>query len=110
MNERIQFHLDEHIDPEIAAALRRHGVDVTTTLDAGLRSADDKTQLDFICKEGRVMVTDDPDFIRLAGTHSHPGIVIAHRRLLSVGEIIRRLVLVYEVLTPQEMADHIEFL
>lgn len=28
----IRFHLDEHIDPAVAAALRRVGVDVTTTM------------------------------------------------------------------------------
>jgi hypothetical protein len=44
--ERIRFHLDEHIDPDIAAALRRHGVDATTTTDAGLRAANDDAQLD----------------------------------------------------------------
>lgn len=47
MAERIRFHLDEHIDPDIAAALRRHGVDVTTTVDAGLRTAGDDAQLEF---------------------------------------------------------------
>ena len=28
MAERIKFHLDEHVDPDIARALRRHGIDV----------------------------------------------------------------------------------
>ena len=30
MAERIRFHFDEHMDPDIAAALRRHGIDATT--------------------------------------------------------------------------------
>ncbi len=38
---RIAYHLDEHIDPRIAEALRLHGVSVTTTVDADLRTADD---------------------------------------------------------------------
>ena len=44
MSERIRFHLDENVDPDIAIALRRHGVDVTTTVEAGLRMSDDETQ------------------------------------------------------------------
>ena len=40
MARTIRFHLDEHCDPAIAAGLRLHGVDVTTTADAGLISAD----------------------------------------------------------------------
>jgi hypothetical protein len=37
MADRIRFHLDEHVDPAIAAALHRAGIDVTTTVEAGLR-------------------------------------------------------------------------
>jgi predicted nuclease of predicted toxin-antitoxin system len=64
--ERIRFHLDEHMDPDIALALRRHGIDVTTTVDAGLRTADDPHQLNYVRDAGRVMVTDDADFLRVA--------------------------------------------
>ncbi|MEO6064075.1 MAG: DUF5615 family PIN-like protein, partial [Thermoflexales bacterium] len=52
----IRFHLDEHIDPAIAAALRRVGVDVTTTNEAGLRTADDARQWEYAQREGRVIV------------------------------------------------------
>ena len=40
----IRFHLDEHVDEAIAIELRKHGIDVTTTVDAGLRGADDIDQ------------------------------------------------------------------
>ncbi len=48
MADRIKFHLDEHVDPDIARALRRHGIDVTTIVEADLRTADDPNHLDFI--------------------------------------------------------------
>ena len=41
MSEQIRFHLDEHIDSNIARGLRRYGIDVTTTVDAGLRTKSD---------------------------------------------------------------------
>jgi predicted nuclease of predicted toxin-antitoxin system len=70
--EHIKFHLDEHVDPDVARALRRHGIDVTTTVEAGLRTLDDLDHLDFIQREGRVVVTHDADFLRYA---SRKGIV-----------------------------------
>lgn len=48
MSEQIRFHLDEHIDSNIARGLRRYGIDVTTTVDAGLRTKSDESHLEFI--------------------------------------------------------------
>jgi predicted nuclease of predicted toxin-antitoxin system len=107
--ERIRFHLDEHMDPDIAAALRRHGIDATTAVGVGLRTASDSTQSAFAEAQRRVIVTDDADFLRMAAANpAHPGIVICHRQFLSIREIIRGLILVYEVLTPEEMAGRVE--
>jgi uncharacterized protein with PIN domain len=66
MADRIRFHLDEHVDPAIATALRRAGIDATTTNEAGLRTQDDVAHLRFARDEGRVIVTRDQDFLRLA--------------------------------------------
>lgn len=38
MADRIRFHLDEHVDPATANALRVAGINVTTTTEAGLRT------------------------------------------------------------------------
>ena len=111
MAERIRFHLDEHMDPAIARGLRRHGIDVTTTVEAGLLSRSDLVQLDYARASRRVIVTHDTDFLRLADRDSnHPGIVYCHKTAYSVGEIIRRLILVYEVLSPDEIRERVEFL
>jgi len=83
MADRIRFHLDEHVDPAIATALRRAGIDVTTTVEAGLRTKNDEAQLQFARTEGRVIVTRDQDFLRLAAQMGdHRGIVFytANRR------------------------------
>jgi len=61
----IRFHLDEHISTSVAAGLRRRGIDVTTTPEAGLMGSDDAAQLSFATSHGRVMVTHDADFLRL---------------------------------------------
>jgi len=42
--------LDENVNPVIAAALRRHGIDVTTTIEMNLRTSSGEEQLEFIRK------------------------------------------------------------
>jgi hypothetical protein len=44
MPRTIRFHLDEDCSKAIAKALRRHGIDVTTTPEAGLLGARDEEQ------------------------------------------------------------------
>ena len=107
----IQFHLDEHISTSIAAGLRRRGVDVTTTAEARLLGADDRAQLAFAASQGRVMVTQDADFLRLHAEGTiHAGIAYCLAGALTVGELLRRLVLIYDLLSVEEMKNRIEFL
>jgi predicted nuclease of predicted toxin-antitoxin system len=111
VTDRIRLHLDENIDPDVARALRRHGIDVSTTQEVGLRTESDAAQLEFIRREDRVIVTHDSDFLQIAGTTSdHPGIVYCDKTARSIGEIIRGLILIYEVLTPDDMRGKVEFL
>ncbi|NTU63623.1 MAG: DUF5615 family PIN-like protein [Chloroflexi bacterium] len=111
MTDRIRFHLDEHIDPDVARALRRYGINVTTTVEAGLRTQSDLAQLDFAARERRVLVTHDADFLRLTDrVPQHAGIAYSTRPTRSLGEMIRRLILIYEILTPDEMMGRVEYL
>jgi predicted nuclease of predicted toxin-antitoxin system len=110
MADRIRFHLDEHVDPAIAAALHRAGIDVTTTVEAGLRTQDDEAHLRFARDKGRVIVTRDQDFLRLAdGASDHSGIVF-YTANQSIREIIEGLILIYEVMLTSEMVGRIEYL
>lgn len=111
MPEHIRFHLDENVDPDIARALRHHGIDVTTTVETGLRTQGDDRQWAFIQHENRVIMTHDADFLRLARqVQHHPGVAYCHKTARTTGEIIRHLILIYEVLIPEEMKGRVEFL
>lgn len=56
-------------------------------------------------------MTHDTDFLRIASAISeHPGVTYCHKNARSLGEIIESLILMYEVLTPEEMSGHVEFL
>jgi predicted nuclease of predicted toxin-antitoxin system len=110
MADRIRFHLDEHVDPAIANALRRAGIDVTTTNEAGLRTQNDEAHLRFARDKGRVIVTRDQDFLRLASEGvDHSGIVF-YTANQSIREIIEGLILVHEVMLPSEMRGGVEYL
>lgn len=111
MPRTIRFHLDENCDLAIAEGLRRRGVDVTTTPEAGLLEASDQEQLEYSRRENRVIFTQDADFLRLhAAGVSHAGIVYCHQQSRSVGEMIRGLVMIWEVLDPEDMRSRVEYL
>jgi predicted nuclease of predicted toxin-antitoxin system len=111
MPRTIPFHLDEHIDLAVAQGLRRRGIDVTTTVDAGLLGADDVDHIVFAVAGGRVIFSNDSDFLRLHDENvEHPGIVYCHQQSRSIGEMIRALEFIWEILEPEEMRNRVEFI
>jgi predicted nuclease of predicted toxin-antitoxin system len=107
----LAFHLDEHIDPAIAFGLRRRGIDCTTTADAALLGADDTAHVEFALREGRVVVTNDADFLALATEGlSHAGIAYFQNSSRTIGHVIRHLCLMSDCLEPEEITGKVEFL
>lgn len=107
---RVRYYVDEHIARAVVAGLRRRGVDVAMPGEVDRRGASDAEQLTFATAEGRVIVTRDHDFLRLhAAGMTHTGIVFVTADA-TVGEIIRGLTLLYQVLEAEEMRNHVEFL
>jgi uncharacterized protein with PIN domain len=110
MSERVKFYLDEHVNLAVAAGLRRRGVDVLTTQEAGMLGASDEAHLAMATGQHRIIFTQDDDFLRLHTQQiKHAGIVYVHQRT-SIGYIVRGLMLIYQVLTPDEMKNRLEFL
>ncbi|MFH1110439.1 MAG: DUF5615 family PIN-like protein [Planctomycetota bacterium] len=111
MARTIRFHVDEHVTRVIAEGLRRRGMDVTTTVGVGLCSATDEEQLAFARSDQRVLVTFDAGFLRLhASGVEHTGIIFLSPRRGTVRELLRLLLIVYEQLSAEDMANHVEFL
>ncbi|MBD1908732.1 DUF5615 family PIN-like protein [Funiculus sociatus GB2-A5] len=111
MPQTIRFHLDENVNSAIADGLRRRGINVTTTAEKGLISSSDEIQIEFALSQSRVIFTADADFLRLhqAGV-KHSGIVYCYQGSRSIGDILRGLILIWELLEPEDMRDHVEFL
>ncbi len=106
----IRFQLDEHIANAVAEALRRRGIGVLTAAEAGLLGAPDDELLARCHAEGRVLVTQDTDFLRLHRQHEHAGIAYSQRGTLTIGQLVASLVLIYDALDQAEMAGRVEFL
>lgn len=106
----IRYFTDEQVAKTVAHGLRQRGVDVLTTPEANKLSASDEALLTFALAEGRVIFTQDDDFLKLAASgKAHAGIVYAPQHT-TIGDIIQGLMLIYQVLQAEEMAGNIEFL
>ena len=111
MPEKIRFHLDENVSFNIARGLRRRGLDVTTYHESDLVQTTDLVQLNFAHTQNRVLVTHDSDFLKLHEQGiPHSRIAFCCQATRSIGQIIKSLLLIYELLNPEEMNGNVEFL
>ncbi len=102
--------MDEHVPTAISQGLRHRGVDVLTTQEAGLLSVSDEEHLKFAAETGRVIFTQDADFLRLhAAGFTHQGIAYAPQQT-PVSNIVRGLMLIFDLFSQEEMVNHVEFL
>ena len=103
------------VGPNVAIKWGQAGLakshDVTTTADAGLIGHEDREHLAFAVNAGRVVITQDVDFLRLhAGGVPHAGIAFWRQQTRSIGEVLRRLVLMHAAMSPDEMKNRVEYL
>ncbi len=109
---RISFYLDEHAPNALAQALRRRGIDVLTTAEAGMLGAKDREQLARAHAEGRVVYTRDEDYpILHALGVPHSGIVyLPQAKPAPLRAMIDGLELIHGIFAPEEMVGRLEYL
>jgi uncharacterized protein with PIN domain len=111
MSGQIRFHLDENISNAVAKGLSQRGIDVTTTAKENLIGVSDQEQIMFALSQGRVLVTQDDDFLRLHQSGIlHSGIAYCKKGSRSTGEIIQTLTLIWECVAPAEISEQVEFI
>jgi hypothetical protein len=75
-----------------------------------MRGGNDEAQLAFALKAGLATFTQDRDFLRLAASGiPHAGVVYAPQGE-PIGTIIGGLLLIYNVLSAEEMMNHVEYI
>ena len=107
----MRFHLDEHVSSALAAALRMHGFDVTTAVDAGLLEADDELHIEHALRDGRVIITHDRDYLAFdAKGIPHAGIGYCHQQKYSVGQLLMMCLLLDQCYGTDGLHGQVEYL
>jgi predicted nuclease of predicted toxin-antitoxin system len=113
----VRFYLDEDFHPDLAAALRQHGHDCLSAVEAGMLGKSDEEQLTYGAAQGRCVLSFNiGDFAALAIAWSragrpHAGIVVAQqvsRRQL--GRLLQRILHLMNTVTADEMANTFRYL
>ena len=113
--DRIKIYTNESVSTAVAEGLRRRGIDARSCRDVANYGMTDEQQLDYARRNSFVIFTHDDDFLKLNVEYEihgkeHTGIIYAHQQGLNVGECIRRIKIIVDVLSPEEMKNHVEFL
>lgn len=107
---RPSFLTDEHIPNAVVRGLRARGINASTAGEKGQLGASDTALLASAKAHGRVLITADPDLLRLhAAGVPHAGILFAPPDA-AIGLLIGGAMLIAEILTAEEMENRIEFL
>jgi predicted nuclease of predicted toxin-antitoxin system len=114
---KIRLYFDEDsMRHALVEALRKRGVDVLTTLEAGTIEQTDQEQLGFAAAEGRVLYSYNVgDFCKihsdwLRDHRPHFGIVLCRQSQFSIGEQMKRLLKLIGQMPAEDMRDRLEFL
>ncbi len=88
----MKYYLDDHLAKAIAEQIVAKGADAVHCADVGKTHASDSEHLEYAATEGRILVTQDDDFIRLAATwaqegKSHSGIMFVPPHLKGQAQI-----------------------
>ena len=107
--------MDHNVHAGITEGLRHRGVDCLTALDDGHASADDAAILARAADLGRVVFTQDVDFLEitaqwLAGGRPFAGVIFARQMGITIGQAIADLELFAKALESADMANTLEYL
>ena len=111
----IALYADHHVKAAIVEGLRRRGVSVLTCAEDETDMREDERILERATQLGRVVFTQDDDFLALADRwldqgRDFAGVIYAHQLGITIGQAIRDLEVIAKVLEPGEMQNRVEFL
>jgi uncharacterized protein with PIN domain len=111
----VRLYFDVHVPSAIADGLRLRGVDVLRAQEDGASEFEDPLLLDRATELGRVLFTQDKDFLREAkrrhsSKETFSGIIYVHQLSLTIGESITDLEIITKGSSPDEWTDRVEYL
>jgi hypothetical protein len=106
----IRFYLDENVETAIAEQLILSGIDTVTVRDIQMLGKTDTEQLRKAWELGRVLCTYVEDFIRLHKSGiDHAGLITGKRTKHGIGDWVKFLKFVHQVLSAEDMKNHLEY-
>ncbi len=110
----VRLYMDHNVRRPITAGLRLRGVDVLTAFEDGSHELDDPDILDRAGELGRVLYTEDTDFLTEAATRQRQGIqfvgVIYGHQSLEVRGCIDDLELIAKASEPEDLQSQLLYL
>ena len=108
----MKIYADENIESSVIDGLRRRGITVHSAVELGYSGKSDKFHLSKAGELEAIVLTHDVDFLMMAGSPNvnHRGIIFSHSKNVSIGDCIRGVELIANVLSDRDMRNHIEFL
>jgi hypothetical protein len=107
--------MDVHIPLLITEGLRRRNIDVLTSQEDGTAELDDEPLLDRATAPGRLLFTQDQDFLRMASIRQgtgipFAGILFAHQQGASLGRLIEDIEIIASCEESGEFANRVTYL
>jgi hypothetical protein len=104
-----------HVPIALTEALRRSGLDVLTSQDDGTATSDDERLLARAAELGRILFSQDQDFLRIAAQwqrhgHPFPGILFSAQQGVSLGVLTGDLELILVCCEPEELESRVVYL
>jgi predicted nuclease of predicted toxin-antitoxin system len=111
----LPLYTDHHISGAVIKELRRRGIDVLTAFEDEHAAASDEVLLVRATKLGRVIFTQDDDFLAIAddwqlAKRHFSGVIYTHQLRMTVGRMIADIQLILETTTSNEMCNTVVFI
>jgi predicted nuclease of predicted toxin-antitoxin system len=111
----LALYMDVHAPMAVTEALRRKGLDVLTSQDDGTATQDDEALLTRADELGRVLFSQDQDFLRIAAGWQRAGrpfagVLFAAQQGVSLGRLADDLELLLTCCEPEELRDRVTYL
>ena len=111
----LRLYMDHHVPSAVTQGLRLRGVDVLTCHEDGTSELDDASLLARATELGRVLFTQDADFLVAASEWQESGrefvgMLYGHQLQLTMGQAVRDLELAAEILERDDTRNRVEYL
>jgi predicted nuclease of predicted toxin-antitoxin system len=107
--------MDHNVHAAITAGLRQRGVDCLSALDDGMSAASDESILTRARELGRVVFTQDMDFLEITAAWLEKaipfaGVIYGRQMGITIGQAVIDLELFAKLLQPKEMENKLEYI